>query len=120
MIICVISSFCIHEIEVNAEWKQDSNGWWYSENNSWYTRWQHINNQWYYFGQDGYMAHDTIIDSYYLNGDGIYLNPIKEIKEYSSVLNDNNWLKNNDIIFSDGKRSNRKSCYFRYKSRLSI
>lgn len=101
--LCSISILVIHSIGANAEWKQDSNGWWYAENNSWDTGWKQINNQWYYFGQDGYMAHDTIIDNYYLNSDGIYSNGGKEIKEYSSILNDNNWLKNNNIIFRDGK-----------------
>jgi hypothetical protein len=37
VIISVISFFGMNEIGVNAEWKQDSNGWWYADNNSWYT-----------------------------------------------------------------------------------
>jgi hypothetical protein len=101
--LCGISILVIHPIGANAEWKQDSTGWWYANNNSWYTSWKQINNQWYYFEQDGYMAHDTIIDNYYLNSDGIYSNGGKEIKAYSNALNDNNWLKNNDIIFRNGK-----------------
>lgn len=41
--------------QANAEWKQDNNGWWYTEGNSWATGWRQINGKWYYFGQDGYM-----------------------------------------------------------------
>lgn len=42
-------------IPVSAEWRQDSNGWWYTEGNSWATGWRYINGDWYYFKSDGYM-----------------------------------------------------------------
>lgn len=100
-----ISILVIHPIGASAEWRQDSTGWWYADNNSWITGWKQIDNKWYYFDTNGYMEHDTIIDNYYLNSDGIYSNLKNEMKAYSSVLNDNDWLKNNDIIFRDGKVS---------------
>ena len=55
-----------------AVWKADVNGWWYTEGNSWATGWRKIAGVWYYFYSDGYMAHDTVIDGYYLNSYGEY------------------------------------------------
>lgn len=74
-------------ITAHAEWKQDNNGWWYSQGNSYATSWEKIDGQWYDFNSNGYMmtgwvndggswyylntdgsmAHDTTIDGYYLN-----------------------------------------------------
>lgn len=42
-------------IGVNAEWRQDTNGWWYSQGNSYYTGLQFINHKYYYFNSNGYM-----------------------------------------------------------------
>lgn len=53
-----------------ASWVKDRNGWWYSEGNSWATGWRYINGSWYYFNSQGYMAHDTVIDGYYVNSNG--------------------------------------------------
>ena len=43
-------------VPASAEWIQDSNGWWYTEDNSWATGWRYINGEWYYFKDDGYMV----------------------------------------------------------------
>lgn len=62
---------------------------------------------WYYFypssDEKGYMAHDTIIDRYYLNNSGVLSNGGIEIQAYIDALNNSNYLKNNDIIFSNGE-----------------
>lgn len=58
---------------VNAEWKKDNNGWWYSQGSSYATNWAKINGQWYYFDSNGYMKTGWISDNgswYYLNTDG--------------------------------------------------
>ena len=61
-------------ISANAEWMQNSTGWWYTEGNSWATGWRQINNQWYYFDTTGYMKTGWLQDTdgkwYYLNNDG--------------------------------------------------
>lgn len=43
-------------IPVNAEWRQNSTGWWYAEGNSYVTGWKQIDGNWYYFKDDGYMV----------------------------------------------------------------
>lgn len=59
-------------IAAHAEWRADTNGWWYTEGSSYATGWRQINGLWYYFYSDGYMAHDTTIDGYYVNSNGVY------------------------------------------------
>lgn len=58
-----------------GQWKQDSKGWWYQEDNSSYpvSTWKEINGKQYYFGADGYMlANTTTPDGYTVNGDGAW------------------------------------------------
>lgn len=67
------SLLALSPIAANAEWKKDSTGWWFTEGNSSYaTGWRLIDRNWYYFYSDGYMAHDTSIDGYYLNSSGAW------------------------------------------------
>lgn len=66
------SILTLNPIRVNAAWKEDSTGWWFTEGNSWARGWRNINENWYYFYSDGYMAHDTIINGYYLDSDGVW------------------------------------------------
>lgn len=68
----------LNSVGANAEWKQDSNGWWNTEGNSWSVGWRLVDEKWYFFGQDGYMKTGWIQDSngkwYYLNSDGSMAN----------------------------------------------
>ncbi|HAH17819.1 MAG TPA: hypothetical protein DCL29_02235 [Eubacterium sp.] len=56
-------------------WKQNTKGWWLEDIKSgWYpkSQWALIDNKWYYFKSDGYMAVNETIDGYYLNEKGVY------------------------------------------------
>lgn len=74
-----VSVVALNPIGANAEWKSNSNGWWYTEGSSWATGWRLIDKNWYYFYSNGYMAHDTAIDGYYLNSSGAWTNSASDI-----------------------------------------
>jgi hypothetical protein len=69
----VVSVLALNPIGASAEWKQDSTGWWNTEGSSWSVGWRNIEGKWYYFYSDGYMAHDTTVDGYYLNSSGEWI-----------------------------------------------
>lgn len=60
-----------------AEWKQDGIGWWWQEDDGWYStsEWRLINGKEYYFGADGYMLHDTVQDGFALDSSGARIVP---------------------------------------------
>lgn len=70
----VASILALSPIGASAEWKQDSIGWWYTYSNNTYVKgWKYIDGKYYYFGQDGYMKSNTIVDSYKLGSDGTWI-----------------------------------------------
>lgn len=57
-----------------AAWNQDSNGWWYSNEEGYAVGWEQTDGEWYYFDSNGYMKTGWIQDKdkwYYLNSDGV-------------------------------------------------
>lgn len=64
------STIALYPLAANAEWKQNSTGWWYTVDNSWITGWKQVDGKWYYFNSDGYMVHDATVDGYSLGSDG--------------------------------------------------
>lgn len=50
-----ISVIALKPITANAEWIQDSNGWWYSEGSGYATGEKRIDGKGYYFDSNGYM-----------------------------------------------------------------
>ncbi|OOM77603.1 immunoglobulin-like domain-containing protein [Clostridium sp. BL-8] len=87
--LAVASMLTIYPIKANAEWKQDSNGWWNTEGSSWSVGWKEIDGKWYYFRQDGYMAHDTVIDGYELGSDGVWIQAASHSKNVAANENEN-------------------------------
>ena len=69
--ITVATLLTIFPISASATWKQDSKGWWNTEGNSYSIGWKKIDSKWYYFEQSGYMAHNTIVDGYYIDSSGV-------------------------------------------------
>lgn len=68
--ITVATLLTVLPISASATWKQDSKGWWNAEGNSYSIGWKKIDSKWYYFEQSGYMAHNTIVDGYYIDSKG--------------------------------------------------
>ncbi len=70
----VASILALNPIKANAEWRQDNNGWRYTEGNSYVKgTWKLVDGNWYYFFADGYMAYNTSIDGYYVNSSGAWV-----------------------------------------------
>lgn len=69
-LLAVAFVLALNPIGASAEWRQNSTGWWYSEGSSWATGWKQIDGNRYYFNSNGYMAKNTIVDNYYINGEG--------------------------------------------------
>lgn len=71
-------SVCMSITAFAGQWRQDSNGWWYQNDDGSYPAgtWQWIDSngdgtaECYYFYADGYMAYNNDIDGYLLNNDG--------------------------------------------------
>ncbi|WP_459481219.1 choline-binding protein [Clostridium saccharoperbutylacetonicum] len=130
--ICTMVSMTILgtiQVGANAEWKQNSTGWWYSQNNSyavgwrqldgkWYyfdavgymkTGWVAINGSWYYFKSTGEMVADGIIDGFALGKDGKMISPdyyktqVKgaEDQAISNAMNNTQVVQIEDVKKSD-------------------
>lgn len=94
MILTIISVILLtfNSIKANAEWREDSTGWWYSRGSSWITGLRQIDGKSYYFGTDGYMktgwiyfdnfwryfysngemAQNTVVDGYVIGKSGFW------------------------------------------------
>ncbi|MEO2740735.1 cell wall-binding protein [Clostridium butyricum] len=75
-------------------WINGTMGWSYMINGIYSDGWNNIDGEWYYFYKDtNFMAHDTIIDGYYINSDGVWIenapDPIEQI-----IKNDKDYLDN--------------------------
>lgn len=84
----VLSVLMLTPTKVHAQWKQDSKGWWYTEENSYAKGWRLIDGNWYYFYSDGYMAKDIIIDGYYLNSSGAWTDSALSNEAFNKVVCD--------------------------------
>ena len=60
----------------NEGWKQDTNGWWWQNNDGSYpaNEWKWIGDKCYYFNGNGYMLSDTITpDGFKVGADGAWI-----------------------------------------------
>ena len=108
----VLGISLINPISASAAWKQDSNGWWNTEGNSYSTGWKLIDNSWYYFGSNGYMKTGWIND----NGSWYYLSTSGAMS--TGWVNDNNtWYYLNDSgIMQTGWINSNGSWYYTNES----
>lgn len=75
---CISIAMCMTAFA--GEWKQDSAGWWYQNDDGSYptNQWQEINNKKYYFDESGYMRTDDLTISkvtYHFDETGACTNP---------------------------------------------
>ena len=82
-----------------GQWKRDNRGWWYQNENGSYpkAKWKKIDNVWYYFHADGYMAYHTWIGNYYLSDSGAMLKNAYTPDGYR-VGADGAWVRPNNSI----------------------
>ena len=79
--------------EAHADWKKDNIGWYYQDNDSYYTGWKLIDNNWYYFYSDGYMATNDKIGDYFVNSTGAWTNEITADEARELIYNeDGNYI----------------------------
>lgn len=84
-----------------GEWKQDTKGWWWQEDNGSYpvNAWKEINGKNYYFGSDGYMLTNTTTpDGYKVGADGDW---IQEGNNTVALNNADFYARVNDIVLTD-------------------
>ena len=91
------SMLMVAPVASHAEWRADGYGWWYTEGNSYATGWRQINGLWYFFYADGYMAHDTVIEGYYVNSNGVYEPDSSAQGGYGSALQSGYYRVGTDI-----------------------
>lgn len=123
----------INPTSTNAEWKEDSTGWWYAQgssyltgwqliDNNWYyfdfygymkTGWQLINGSWYYLNSNGTMVVNGVIDGFNLGNDGklvspSYYNTMRQLAEEESLKN---YSSQQPVIVEEIKNKNDSSNY---------
>ena len=86
--------------EAEASWILDRNGWWYSEGNSWATGWRYIGGNWYYFNSQGYMLNDTIVDGYYVDSSGKWIQSYKPTSNMITTSYDIGYEKAKEIVLN--------------------
>lgn len=120
VIVIIILCMGIIPVGANAEWKQNSTGWWYTQGNSYSIGWNQIYGQWYYFNSNGYMKTGWLNDGgtwYYLNPngsmaanttiDGYYLAANGKMQDNSTSASNGNGLikgSSNYIYHTPGSR----------------
>ena len=78
---------------LSGTWQRDEKGWWLSATDGTYpkSRWAEVNYegrpQWFYFGEEGYMAIDWAL----VNGKWYYLNPLTGAMHEGWLLWKNQW-----------------------------
>lgn len=116
-LLLIVSVLALNPMRASAEWKQDNIGWWFTEGSSWLVGWKEIDGKWYYFGQDGYMkigwlqdingkwyylnsdgsmAHDTTIDGYTIDSEGVWSQIIQNSSQ--TLVNDNSNFSIDELV----------------------
>ncbi|MGM9935019.1 N-acetylmuramoyl-L-alanine amidase family protein [uncultured Clostridium sp.] len=102
----------VNPVSASAAWKQDSNGWWNTEGDSWSIGWRKIDGSWYFFGSDGYMKTGWVND----NGSWYYLSNSGAMK--TGWINDNNswYFLNTSGVMQKGWVNDNGTWYYTNES----
>ena len=91
-------------------WKSDSTGWWFEDSTGWYpkSQWQKIDEKWYYFTSDGYMAYSEYRDGCWLGTDGAWVEGYSGGVWHSDGngwwFEDNGWYPSNQYLWINGTK----------------
>lgn len=96
------------QLPAQAEWKSDSQGYWYTSGSSYLTGWNSIDGNWYYFYSNGYMAHDCWIGNYYLNSNGAWT---LDVPSQTSTYSANTYNSNATSTASTTSNNKSQTCY---------
>ena len=67
---------------IRKGWKEFNGTWYYFDNEGKKkTGWLNFKGTWYYLDQDGAMVHDTVIDGYRINSNGVCMNRMNKNDE---------------------------------------
>lgn len=83
------SMIAINPAGVDAAWKKNSTGWWYTEGSGWATGWRLIDGKWYYFYGTGYMAQNESINGCYVDSNGQWVEGKLTIEEAATLVEKN-------------------------------
>ena len=92
----------------NAEWKNNSTGWWYSQESSYVTGWNQMDSIWYYFDSDGYMEKGWIVykgDWYYLDSNGKMQTGIIQVDGKTYCLALTGAMQTGNVVIGEEKYS---------------
>lgn len=119
MVCCLSVAFA--SISFAGEWKKNSIGWWYVNDDGTYptNSWSQINGEWYYFYETGYMACNTTTpDGYWVGSDGAWIQAkeagVNEANYIDNEEMDMNIDEYRDALYEASTRSERKEAVLKY------
>lgn len=104
VVLAAITIATVAPVGASAAWKQDSNGWWNTEGNSYSKGWRTINGTWYCFGSDGYMKTGWINDGgkwYFAETSGAMQTGVVEVDGKAYYLAPSGEMQTGDVTLNE-------------------
>jgi inhibitor of cysteine peptidase len=102
-VVATIAMLTINLSGINAEWRQDSIGYWYSQDNSCATSWKQIDGVWYYFDDNGYMKKGWLFYNnnwYFLDSNGAMKTGIIQVDGKTYYLGESGEMKTGGVTIA--------------------
>jgi predicted secreted protein len=103
-IVATMSILTLSSQGVNAEWKNNSIGWWYAGENSYTIGWKQLDSIWYYFDNNGYMKTGWIYDNgtwYFADSNGAMQTGIIQVDEKTYSLALSGAMQTGNVIIAN-------------------